>query len=653
MAGEPEGGPEQVRHLTAPGEAGLLACLEALLPPAVDARGLIDIGAVYVDRERAAPGQHDRRVRAGAYLRVHCSPRRFPEAARVDWKARVVADTEHYVLLDKPGGVPVHASLDNCVETALACTARALSEGACALRRPLHALHRLDVPTHGLLVMGKTARFTSHFNALMRDRRVHKEYRALTWRPPPLGRHVHYMENSRRSPKAVSVEPRDGWQDCVLVVHRVERKHSSELAPSALAVMREQLDRARAPTGDCAPGRGSAPDAGAVWGAAGGGGAQSAADSPLDCGGAYQVCIELHTGRTHQIRAQMAALGCPLVGDEMYGSLAPLVSPAPPKLVVGEEGAGDSGPSAAVGRGREGEDTGQASRGKKRPAGVMDEAADCPVDGVCAGLAGDGGGPGEQQPDVSLSQNASSQARDRRSAGGSGRGGAGGERETGGGAADAGGGAGGAGGGGAGGAGGGSARDEHGDKWLARKMEEQGSLALQAYKLSFSDLPAPPVAAHGPSPHASSAHASSVGQASSRDMSLKSVTGAVGSSGDGQGTAGGVGGGEGMEESGREGGDVGGGGGQDTARPSEGVGGPEGAEGGERYGGKGRGFQGGGDGGERGGQDRRKGSKGDTRQAEGAQCMQGMEQRSGEGVERCYELSAPWWLRRTGQTQRQ
>jgi len=45
-------GPEQVIHLTAPGEAALLACLEALLPPAFDARTLIDIGAVYVDRER-------------------------------------------------------------------------------------------------------------------------------------------------------------------------------------------------------------------------------------------------------------------------------------------------------------------------------------------------------------------------------------------------------------------------------------------------------------------------------------------------------------------------------------------------------------------------------------------------------------------------
>lgn len=45
-------GPEQVMHLTAPGEASLLACLEALLPPAFDARTLIEIGAVYVDRER-------------------------------------------------------------------------------------------------------------------------------------------------------------------------------------------------------------------------------------------------------------------------------------------------------------------------------------------------------------------------------------------------------------------------------------------------------------------------------------------------------------------------------------------------------------------------------------------------------------------------
>ncbi|MFN8336770.1 MAG: RNA pseudouridine synthase [Cyclobacteriaceae bacterium] len=30
--------------------------------------------------------------------------------------------------------------------------------------------------------------------------------------------------------------------------------------------------------------------------------------------------IELHTGKYHQIRAQLASTGCPIIGDELYGS---------------------------------------------------------------------------------------------------------------------------------------------------------------------------------------------------------------------------------------------------------------------------------------------------------------------------------------------
>lgn len=36
-------------------------------------------------------------------------------------------------------------------------------------------------------------------------------------------------------------------------------------------------------------------------------------------GGICLVKIKLHTGRTHQIRAHMAHIGCPVVGDEKYG----------------------------------------------------------------------------------------------------------------------------------------------------------------------------------------------------------------------------------------------------------------------------------------------------------------------------------------------
>ena len=37
----------------------------------------------------------------------------------------------------------------------------------------------------------------------------------------------------------------------------------------------------------------------------------------------YLWNIKLHTGKYHQIRVQLASIGCPIVGDELYGSIMP------------------------------------------------------------------------------------------------------------------------------------------------------------------------------------------------------------------------------------------------------------------------------------------------------------------------------------------
>jgi hypothetical protein len=53
----------------------------------------------------------------------------------------------------------------------------------------------------------------------------------------------------------------------------------------------------------------------------------------------YEVTVQLLTGRTHQIRAQLAAIGAPILGDVMYeplaGALVPAEGPAADELLAG------------------------------------------------------------------------------------------------------------------------------------------------------------------------------------------------------------------------------------------------------------------------------------------------------------------------------
>ncbi len=190
-----------------------------------------------------------------------------PEALGVEPELAIpiLHEDDALVVLDKPAGVPSHARRATDRGTVANFLVAHFPEIAAASEKPLEAglVHRLDTGTSGVLAAARTREAWNELRRQFQARDVVKIYVALV-----AGR----VAGARTIATAIAPDRRSRRR--VRVV--------ADDAPSA----REALTHVR-PLGD-RPGR-------------------------------TLVEVEIETGMMHQIRAHLASIGHPVVGDPLYG----------------------------------------------------------------------------------------------------------------------------------------------------------------------------------------------------------------------------------------------------------------------------------------------------------------------------------------------
>lgn len=174
----------------------------------------------------------------------------------------ILWEDNHLLIVSKPAGMLVQGDItgDRCLKD------WAEEDVARRFRKPGKAFiglpHRLDRPTSGLVVLAKTSKALARMNAVFSGRDIQKTYWAIVEGhvDPPNGRLVHHLV-------------RDG---------KTKKSFVSQRPDAQEAILRYQI---------------------------------------LEKGDRYSLVeIDLETGRHHQIRVQLQAIGHPIKGDLKYGS---------------------------------------------------------------------------------------------------------------------------------------------------------------------------------------------------------------------------------------------------------------------------------------------------------------------------------------------
>lgn len=225
-------------------------------------------GQIRVDGGRAKP---DQRLEGGEMIRVPPLPD-APKAGEREGldpkeiayaKSLVLYEDEEVLVLNKPAGLAVQGGTKTTKHVD-----RLLSAWGEGLERP-RLVHRLDRDTSGVLVLGKTPTAAGKLSGAFARRKAQKTYWALVVGFPKPGEGVIELPLMKK-----------GVNDREMVIPAHPKDPAAEPAETEFVTISRAANRV-------------------AW-----------------------MALRPHTGRTHQLRAHMLAMGHPILGDPKYGNEA-------------------------------------------------------------------------------------------------------------------------------------------------------------------------------------------------------------------------------------------------------------------------------------------------------------------------------------------